>query len=1132
MDKSKLSIGSLNALSEIFQSAKQPKNSSSTKDFVETATGIEPKDSVKIDRSLTKEETKRCPMAYKSPQEDSNRQANSKSPMMITPKGDEAPNYSKTSTRDWYFEENEANKIARTNQKDKESDKNQKLQGQRDNVLEIKQTDHHLEKKEVINKGFSLSPQRKKPENPNFFQERSKIEGATSESKVSEAKEIENPKNKYISPQKPSILPPTAKNNQYQKLFPTQAAYPSQPSTEIIIPENYQNGGLQNKSSKISIPPQNQLPKSQDFQQKSDFLKEQAVKKIEPRSEEQGNFLLINALSDIFSARNEDEKIDNSEEIKIYKLPEKIPPIKYIQIEEKKAQPIPDPKQKSYSQFSASYEFRKQPAIPQPKIINQKLKNDINYDPIFDFITNFNPSLLSCEDLPEIPDTFTDAAQYEKLFLPWFYEELKEHALHGFALIDRAKFICSKLRFTKKTALFRDTTGFEVKFQNHDVVIIIPLENSKIPLFSSYIESAKEYKIGIIIKNKKENYKILLKKEQNLKGLNGASSSPSKEEANELNRWNSIDKFAVVFIEKLVPDMREFKALKILSRFNLLSYILNPAPPIKSELSKYSIEFLQKNKQFFNESQYSAIREILQVREGISLLQGPPGTGKTRTIMGLISGFFENLKGTKRPKILVCAPSNIAIDEIALRIIRDGLLVEGRCTDDIYPIRIGKRNGWEEDKDLKYEEPDEVKQIRLEFLTEKGLSLKGIKNPLIEIENLKAEMDKNNEKIKYMKGNTEEKNKLICSIKSLEYKISNLQSKLAEYYKQKNIERSKIRNKANIILCTLSGAGSEALQQGISFDYVIVDEACQCIELSCIIPFQYGAKHAVLVGDPNQLPATIFSKSAVDHNYDRSLFERLCFNGAIQCHFLSIQYRMNKEICDFPNKFFYNERLECEPGFFENRKAPEWIPPLNTVFINLESSEESRIGNEMSFKNNAEAAFIADLYDFIKRSFANQKTDLGIITPYRKQVEKIEEELNLRHSNWDSHMEINTVDGFQGREKDVIILSLVRTTDVGFLVDKRRMNVSLTRAKFGLWVVGNEFCLENDESWAQFMKYCKENDKFISCSSFHDIYKIFGKNIEGKWNGVKLQESESERQDEDVQRQDDEIRLYNSWEEC
>jgi senataxin len=292
--------------------------------------------------------------------------------------------------------------------------------------------------------------------------------------------------------------------------------------------------------------------------------------------------------------------------------------------------------------------------------------------------------------------------------------------------------------------------------------------------------------------------------------------------------------------------------------------------------------------------------------------------------------------------------------------------------------------------------------------------------------------------------------------------------------------KMQVLNEAAIVCTTLSCAGYSMfsqLKQG--FDTVLIDEAAQAVEMSTLIPLKYACRRLILVGDPNQLPATVFSDHSMRHNYEQSLFQRLQIGGQ-RVAMLTTQYRMHPHISRFPGRRFYNGALKDAPSMAQLRAAP-WherrcLGPY--VFYDVNDGIASEVAS--SWSNELEAQLAMQLVKHLLSHYPERITPpaIGIISPYNAQVRRLRK-LFAEGLGADvaSLIEVNSVDGFQGREKDVVVLSVVRsdrgrTTDghsrksgIGFLRDARRMNVSITRARTSVFVLGHAETLREDTLW-------------------------------------------------------------------
>lgn len=332
-----------------------------------------------------------------------------------------------------------------------------------------------------------------------------------------------------------------------------------------------------------------------------------------------------------------------------------------------------------------------------------------------------------------------------------------------------------------------------------------------------------------------------------------------------------------------------------------------------------------------------------------------------------------------------------------------------------------------------------------------------------------------------------------------------------------------ILNQADIVFATLSGSGLrvvEDLENGRGamgskhvvtsgrrmFNTIIMDEACQCVELLSIIPLRFQAERCVLVGDPKQLPATTFSRHATSCGFGRSLFERLQSRGDHDVHFLNTQYRCRPEIAAFSAKAFYDGKLKNGPNVVGQAYTKEYHADASSRFVpfkffNLVESRESRGNgsNSTSWCNEVEATFVASMISSLIRTCRDKSSwagGVGVITPYKAQQDLITRRVRdawrrgeITDRQFDElALEVNTVDAFQGREKDIIIFSCVRAGEgdgddkIGFLRDARRMNVALTRARFSCWIVGHKRTLQRgSRTWAKLIEHAKQ------CNAIEDV---------------------------------------------
>jgi len=437
-----------------------------------------------------------------------------------------------------------------------------------------------------------------------------------------------------------------------------------------------------------------------------------------------------------------------------------------------------------------------------------------------------------------------------------------------------------------------------------------------------------------------------------------------------------------------------------------------------------------------NETQMKAVENSLSSR--LTVIQGPPGTGKTHTAVQLVRAWARYEMGPA----MVCAESNVAVDN----------LLEGLLECGVNAVRIGQPVKVRESlrsatiDALVADHPDQEK-IRLEKET---------------LEEIQSEL-------KNLRG--KERGLAHRDINKGWKEVKRLEKKMA----------ADILDRAQVVCSTCIGAGHDILAQR-RFPFVLIDEATQASEPSTLVPLVRGARQVILVGDHKQLPPTVISRRAEDGGLNRSLFERL-INSGVPAHMLEIQYRMHPTIRDFPSGRFYDGRLEDSADALSRTAPagvswPDWDNPV--AFVPVEGAE---IVDEMgsSRSNMDEAATVVQMVTEILDAMELSSGDIGVISPYAGQVRLLktlfEQSGGTSEGERFHGLEVKTVDGFQGREKELIIISTVRSNEqgtVGFLKDKRRLNVAMTRAKRGLLVIGDSKTLRHDPSWASWLDWVEE----------------------------------------------------------
>ena len=428
-----------------------------------------------------------------------------------------------------------------------------------------------------------------------------------------------------------------------------------------------------------------------------------------------------------------------------------------------------------------------------------------------------------------------------------------------------------------------------------------------------------------------------------------------------------------------------------------------------------------------NESQKVACEAAISQR--LTLIQGPPGTGKTHTAVRILQSWSSQNVGT----ILAVADSNVAVDN----------LLEGLLGLGVSAVRLGQ--------------PVKVRESLREATVDAQMESHPLRRDLEEHLELNEKLAR---RIPGMKGKE----------KGLAHRDLNRGWK--EVRRIERQMRDDILDRAQVLCCTCIGVGHQLLD-GRRFSRVLLDEATQATEPASLVPLVRGARQIVLVGDHRQLPPTVISRRAENGGLRRSLFERLVAMG-IEPMLLDTQYRMHPAISDFPNRTFYEGRL-VDGITAAERPNPagllwnDWEVPMAFLPVN---GDELLSPDGASKENPAEAGWVTKILENLLQAGDLEEADIGIITPYAGQVRAIRDALPERNDS----VEVHTVDGYQGREKEVIIFSCVRSNSdgtVGFLSDERRLNVALTRAKRGLIVIGDPDTLRNDETWASWLDYIR-----------------------------------------------------------
>lgn len=463
---------------------------------------------------------------------------------------------------------------------------------------------------------------------------------------------------------------------------------------------------------------------------------------------------------------------------------------------------------------------------------------------------------------------------------------------------------------------------------------------------------------------------------------------------------------------------------------------------------------------WLNPTQERAVNEVLWAKD-VAIVHGPPGTGKTTTLVEAIN---ETLM--RESQVLVCAQSNMAVDWISEKLVDRGINV----------LRIGN--------------PTRVNDKMLGFTYERRFESHADYPQLWAIRKAIRELRKNRKK----------------GSENYHQKMDRLKSRAAEIELRINAE---LFGEARVIACTLVGSAHHLLE-GMKFGTLFIDEAAQALEAACWIPLK-RASRVILAGDHCQLPPTVKSIAALRAGLGKTLMERIAENKPEVVTLLKIQYRMNDEIMRFSSDWFYGGKVESAPQI-KYRSVLDYDHPItwidtsneeNQITIEGEDAPEDSAStsssvsaanqnSDLNFKeqfvgesfgriNKAEAELtlltLAEYFTKIgKQRVLEERIDVGIISPYRAQVQYLKK-LIKKYEFFKPYrrlISVNTVDGFQGQERDVILISLVRSNDegqIGFLKDLRRMNVAMTRARMKLIILGNKNTMTKHPFYKKLWEY-------------------------------------------------------------
>ncbi|KAJ9561302.1 hypothetical protein OSB04_006462 [Centaurea solstitialis] len=684
--------------------------------------------------------------------------------------------------------------------------------------------------------------------------------------------------------------------------------------------------------------------------------------------------------------------------------------------------------------------------------------------------------------LKHVKDTYKDVDDYISTFEPLLFEEMgvviQCHETDGFHL----------------TEVFGEDWG---SVSQNDLLL---LSKKK---FGDDKELTTAYAFALVEHRQPDKIRLRMQLDGEIKRVDREDFTSSK----RLMKMRSLiveqgKTWSMKKVCSLSTIAREYVALRSISSLPYKDVILTAADSIQNsedqawKISKVLMESIQTN---HNATQLEAIRAGLSRRKFV-LIQGPPGTGKTQTILGLLSailhatpgrihakgkineikrgpdlhiqeknnhwakaspwlyginprdakmpkdgddGFFPTTGSELKPevvnssrkyrvRVLVCAPSNSALDEIVLRLLSTGIRDENDRAYTPKVVRIGLKAH------------HSVQAVSMDYLVEQKLA-------------------------------------------GMDFQTADKQ-KQGGAARDRDTMRASIMDESAIVFSTLSFSGSGLFTKlSRNFDIVVIDEAAQAVEPATLVPLASGCKQVFLVGDPVQLPATVISPVADKFGYSMSLFKRFQKAG-YPVQMLKTQYRMHPEIRSFPSREFYNGELEDGADIKDKTKRLWHKYRCFGPFCFFDIHEGQATRPLSSWQNADEVDFVLLMYHKLVSSYPELKSSsrFAIITPYTEQVKLFRTSFKEKFGiDPEKVVDINTVDGFQGREKDVAIFSCVRASKergIGHVGDYRRMNVGITRARASVLVVGAAEALRENDHWKNLIESAEERNSLFKVS--------------------------------------------------
>ncbi|XP_071072979.1 probable helicase senataxin isoform X2 [Dasypus novemcinctus] len=753
----------------------------------------------------------------------------------------------------------------------------------------------------------------------------------------------------------------------------------------------------------------------------------------------------------------------------------------------------------------------------------------------YEMFVNFcqcGPPASLCQSVSRtVPVRFQDCGDYFNVFLPlmilntfetvaqeWISSPNKEN----FYQLHLRKFPADYKKYWEFVVYLKEC---ELTKQLHpkenDLVFLVPekLNGEEKDTERNHIQDFHEYHCGYVHKFRRTS--VI---------RNGKSECSLSIQTQDSLPVNLNELVKCIVISSLVTTQRKLKAMSLLSGRNQLARaVLNPNPmdfctkDLLTTTSERIIAYLRD----FNEDQKKAIETAYAMVKHspsvakICLIHGPPGTGKSKTIVGLLYRLLtenqrrghsdENSNAKiKQNRVLVCAPSNAAVDELMKKII---LEFKEKCKDkknplgncgDINLVRLGP------EKSIN----NEVLRFSLDSQVNHRMK-KDLPSHVQEMHRRKEFLDHQLDELSRQRalcrgGREIQRQELDEKIAKVSKERQELASKIKEVQGRPQKTQNIIILESHVICCTLSTSGGLLLesafrgQGGVPFSCVIVDEAGQSCEVETLTPLIHRCNKLILVGDPKQLPPTVISMKAQEYGYDQSMMARFCklleenvehnMIGRLPILQLTTQYRMHPDICLFPSNYVYNRNLKTNRLTETNRCSSDWPFQPYLVFDVGDGSE--RRDND-SYVNIQEIKLVMELIKLIKDKRRDVTfRNIGIITHYKAQKMMIQKDLDKEFDR-KGPAEVDTVDGFQGRQKDCVIVTCVRANamqgSIGFLASLQRLNVTITRAKYSLFILGHLRTLMENQHWNHLIQDAQKRGAIIkTCDKNyrHDAMKI------------------------------------------